>query len=190
MDSFDITPKDFNISSPSNGSSLNDPTPEFTWTASEDDTSGLAKYQLYVDDILIGDNLSTSVTSFEIPTALSNGDHTWYVKAVNNAGQSVLSASSYSFNINVPIIPDVTDEEDETTYSYDDVAEPLEEKIPEEYPVEKEENPVGDTNNDTNVEDDNEEKSQSVLPTLLTIGAGVIFVSGGFLVIRRLRRGL
>ena len=91
----DITgPVSFSLSSPSNNYSSSANSPTFSWNASSDTESGLSHYQLYIDNSLDTDNISG--TSVSPSNALSCGNHTWYVKAVDNAGNST---NSETFNL-------------------------------------------------------------------------------------------
>jgi hypothetical protein len=90
-------PSTFTLSSPVNNdvvSAYSNPT--FSWNSSSDAESGLAKYQLYIDGNLDTDNISSSATSVVSTNALSCVAHTWYVKAIDNAGNST---SSNTFNL-------------------------------------------------------------------------------------------
>ena len=112
------------LSSPANNSSTGDSTPTLTWSGS-DATSGIAYYQLYIDSNLDTDNISSAST---IPTnSLSCGNHTWYIKAIDNAGNST---SSSSFNLtmacgsglppsasNPPTLPEPTPENPDNNFS-------------------------------------------------------------------------
>ncbi|MCK4891636.1 MAG: hypothetical protein KAS78_03130, partial [Candidatus Pacebacteria bacterium] len=63
------------LSSPTNDASTSDNQPTLTWSGS-DATSGIAKYQLYVDSVLDTDDISNSATSVAPSNELSCGDHT------------------------------------------------------------------------------------------------------------------
>ena len=86
-------------SSPANltcTSSCNDNTPTFAWDAATDDDSGIDYYLVNMDGgewTNVGD-----VTTYTLATALSNGSHTFEVKAVDNAG-NVSTAKSITFKI-------------------------------------------------------------------------------------------
>lgn len=56
-------------------------TPTFNWSGS-DATSGVASYTLYIDGV---QKYSGSDTSYTVSSGVSCGDHTWYVKATDNA---------------------------------------------------------------------------------------------------------
>ena len=101
-------PAAFNIGSPADNSSTNNVTkPTFTWTASSDSVSGVAKYQLYVDGSLNRDYLSASSTSYTMTTPLDAGAHTWNVKAVDVAGNAVSSTATFTLNVS-DVTPPVT----------------------------------------------------------------------------------
>jgi len=87
----DVTgPSAFTLSSPDNNSSVSN-RPTLSWNATSDSESGLSKYQLYSDGALNRDNISNSANSSEPVNDLSCGSHTWYVKAIDNAGNSTNS---------------------------------------------------------------------------------------------------
>ena len=92
----DVTaPSSFSLVSPANGSNVTDKTPTFSWNASSD--TDLSHYQLYLDGSLLADNLTS--TSYTPSSNLSCGSHTWYVKAVDEAGNATQS-ETFSFKIN------------------------------------------------------------------------------------------
>lgn len=93
-------PAVFDLASPSSGSSTTNTSPTLAWNESFDSNSGLAKYQLYIDGSLSRDNISTLVTSATPGTALSTGSHTWYVKAIDNAGNIRQSSSTWTIVVN------------------------------------------------------------------------------------------
>ena len=91
-------PTEFDLVSPVNSYSTSDSTPTFSWNPS--DVPDLDNYALYIDGNLNIDNISgTSVT---LTSAISCGSHTWYVKAVDKAGNSIQSASTFTINISCP----------------------------------------------------------------------------------------
>jgi len=77
-------PSSFNLLTPPNDSWTSDTTPTFSWAPSIDAQSGVAYYQLWIDGVLINDSILS--TSIESDTALTNGPHTWEVKAIDHAG--------------------------------------------------------------------------------------------------------
>ncbi len=92
------TPTAFTLSSPPSGESTYSARPTFTWSASSDAGSGLLKYQLYVDNALNTDSISTTTLSTAPSTDLSCGSHSWYIKAVDYAG---LSTTTAPFNLTI-----------------------------------------------------------------------------------------
>ncbi len=94
-------PAEFSLVNPPTGSTTNDAWPLFAWNASTDTASGLAEYELYVDGNLAVDNIpvdSTSTVETQTASALSDGPHTFYVKAIDKAGNVRQSATS-SFTV-------------------------------------------------------------------------------------------
>jgi len=83
--------------SPSNGASFSPDLPAFSWTASADAESGIQHYAVYVDGALAAVTKTTSWDHYNLP--LSNGSHTWEVRAVNWAGLEQ-SSGSFSFTLN------------------------------------------------------------------------------------------
>ena len=94
-----IAPLTFTLASPATGAYTNTASPVFFWEGSSDTTSGLAKYQLFVDGTLNRDNILTSANSITATGALTDGVHTWRVVAVDNAGNSRESGSSNSVTV-------------------------------------------------------------------------------------------
>jgi len=85
-------PTEFSLISPINNATTSNSKPTFLWNASSD--PDLSHYQLYIDSVLDTDNIANTST---IPTNnLSCGNHTWYVKAIDNAGNST---DSSTFNL-------------------------------------------------------------------------------------------
>lgn len=91
------SPAPSSILSPANNTSLaQGTTPVLTWSSAADTKSGLAKYQLYIDGSLAIDNIATTTTSASVPSSLScNYYHSWYVRAVDNAGNGTDSVSRH-----------------------------------------------------------------------------------------------
>jgi hypothetical protein len=84
----DITPPNpFSLQTPVDSAIVSLPTPNFNWYSTSDYTptaSGLAKYQLWIDDSLNVDNLTVTSSAPSIP--LAEGYHSWSVKAIDNVG--------------------------------------------------------------------------------------------------------
>jgi len=88
-------PNSFSLSSPANDSSTSNKEPTLSWNASSDSESGLAKYQLYIDGSLDRDNIDASTTSTTPANKLSCGNHTWFIRAYDNAG-NYTDSSAYN----------------------------------------------------------------------------------------------
>ena len=75
----------------------NDNRPAFTWDAATDDESGIDRYEVNMDGgwiwMKVGD-----ATAYRWPAALSDGSHTFEVKAIDNAG-NVGTPASLTFTI-------------------------------------------------------------------------------------------
>jgi len=79
-------PSSFNLSSPADNFWTADLKPTLEWSASSDAHSGLAKYQLWIDGALNRDNIATTTTTTTPVNNLTNGLHTWEIRAVDNVG--------------------------------------------------------------------------------------------------------
>jgi len=100
-------PSSFNLISPSNGSTAGLKRPTLSWQPSSDKGgSGLVKYQLYIDDVLDTDDITPTVTSIRPSKDLSGGLHSWYVKAIDSAGNTYQSPT---LQLNVDISALFTD---------------------------------------------------------------------------------
>lgn len=91
-------PDAFNLSAPADGAWVSNNTPELSWCPASDRGFGINNYKLYVDnslDKVITDNTRTS----ENVSELAAGAHTWYVVAVDHAGNERRSTSTWTINI-------------------------------------------------------------------------------------------
>ena len=95
-------PAAFNLLTPTNGQLITGPLPAFTWQASSDAETGIQRYDLYLDDVLV--NSSRKDTSYTLGgTTLGNGTHNWRVVAVNWAnGTTTTTTSTFTVNDTVP----------------------------------------------------------------------------------------
>ncbi len=93
------SPTAFNLLLPEDSTWTANPQPEFTWQASSDAQSGLSKYQLFINGNLNRDDLSISQTSTTPVSALSSGDHTWYIQALDIAGNTTQSNQTWTIRI-------------------------------------------------------------------------------------------
>ncbi|MFA5744607.1 MAG: peptidoglycan-binding domain-containing protein [Candidatus Paceibacterota bacterium] len=88
-------PASFSLTAPANNDGISKGG-TLSWTASSDTESGLAPYELYIDDTLIG---STSDTSVSVPTSIScSNTHSWYIKALDNNDNST-NSNTQTFTI-------------------------------------------------------------------------------------------
>ena len=71
----------FAVLSPADNSIASSTTVSFSWSPLQD-YYGVSKYQLYIDGALAKDNLTATTTT----DTLTDGSHTWYVKAYGNDG--------------------------------------------------------------------------------------------------------
>ncbi len=87
-------PTEFSLVSPVNNAIVSNSNSIFSWNASTD--PDLSYYQFYINSSLDTDNITNTSTT---PTnSLSCGSHTWYVKAIDNAGNST---DSSTFNLTI-----------------------------------------------------------------------------------------
>jgi hypothetical protein len=91
----DVTgPSAFTLSSPNNNSSVST-RPNLSWNATSDSESGLAKYQLYINNTLNRDNISSSAVSITPASDLTCGGYTWFIRAIDNAG-NITDSNTYN----------------------------------------------------------------------------------------------
>jgi len=87
-------PSSFDLISPEPETYINTLNPDFYWNASDDALSGLEKYQLWIDDYLNKNNISTLQT--KPATLLSEGIHQWSVTAMDSAG-NIRNINTFTF---------------------------------------------------------------------------------------------
>ncbi len=87
-------PSTFSLLTPLANDTTNVTMPTFSWDASSDAESGLSKYQLYLDDTLLADNIAAPATTYAPTTGISEGTHSWYVVAIDVAGNTTTSNTS------------------------------------------------------------------------------------------------
>ncbi len=79
-----VAPNPFDLLSPADSTWTNAALPTLRWGATADSGSGLKKYQLIIDQSVSVDSIPPAVTSAQPGDSLSDGDHTWYVQAIDN----------------------------------------------------------------------------------------------------------
>lgn len=87
----------FNIVSPVSDAIATTTSPTFTWGAASSHL-GITKYQLFIDGLLDTDNIIGTSTTPANP--LSDGTHTWYVKAWNGGGAATTTTATPTLNVN------------------------------------------------------------------------------------------
>ncbi|MDI6791644.1 MAG: fibronectin type III domain-containing protein, partial [bacterium] len=103
----DLTaPVGFNLLNPANGDWIDSPSPVFRWSSTTNGESGMAGYDLYSDGAL-NKSIGAQTTSTQLNGTISEGTHTWYVVARNNAGDTTM-ASNAPFEINLDLTPPTT----------------------------------------------------------------------------------
>ena len=95
----DITPPGTSeLITPPNSSITNDATPYFSWNAATDNLSGIASYEIWIDSVSVTQDATTSYTT---PDAMTEGVHTWKVKARDGAGWWGVYSVTYSFTVDL-----------------------------------------------------------------------------------------
>lgn len=90
-------PAAFSLYSPADQSTSTIPTPTLCWNATTDAGSGLDHYQLMIDGSLNRDSITGTCST---PTAtLTQGAHTWSVKAIDGVGNSRASTQTWTISI-------------------------------------------------------------------------------------------
>lgn len=77
-------PAAFALIAPAPGLSFNS-RPEFCWSPSADAGTGLARYEIFLSGNRMG-VVDASTTCFQPDAPIPNGDHVWFVRAVDGAG--------------------------------------------------------------------------------------------------------
>ncbi len=116
-------PSNFALSTPRDGAKIQDKTPELIWKASEDNGSGISHYEIWVDGQNI-ENISPLPTGAEkllnfisarkekskeipsywqtmvyTPPAMSTGEHSWKIVAMDEAGNKKVCEKTHHFQI-------------------------------------------------------------------------------------------
>ncbi len=97
-------PNTFDITFPDNNA-WTSPLPTFSWNSAYDPESGLFYYQLWIDNNLVLDSLPTYPRSITLPDslALAANWHTWYMKAVDKAGNTSQSNQTRAIRVDATV---------------------------------------------------------------------------------------
>lgn len=88
-------PDAFSLSSPSDNTWQQSATPTLNWTES-DDTNGISEYQLILDGNEQTPNRTNIQTNSTTPQGFTQGNHTWKIRAIDNAGNYQDSDQTWS----------------------------------------------------------------------------------------------
>ncbi|MFO7891202.1 MAG: Ig-like domain-containing protein, partial [bacterium] len=105
---------------PDSGTWTNDTIPQFTWEQTSDTSTGigLAEYELWINGDLKIDNISGDDQDIQLPAekSLSEGTHTWHIKAKDSLTNSRNSETYFSLKVDVtkPSSFDLISPENET----------------------------------------------------------------------------
>jgi hypothetical protein len=88
-------------------SATNDSTPYFSWTAPTDNLSGISSYEITVDTIVATQAATTTNYTLPDALALSDGFHTWEVRAQDGAGNWGNYCTAESFQV-ITVAPAIT----------------------------------------------------------------------------------
>jgi len=94
----DYGPDPFSLISPENGSWAS-PTPTLKWKASSYNGLDLSGYEVWIDNAPYQLNIPPYRVSTTLSTPLSNGWHTWKVRAVLSVGGDIWSTESWSIGV-------------------------------------------------------------------------------------------
>lgn len=94
-------PETPNLLTPSSGW-MTETTPEFSWEPVTDEGIGLAKYQFWLNGELFFDDLSETQVTLPEENALANGEHTWYVRAIDQLGNASQSTAK---KVRIDLLP-------------------------------------------------------------------------------------
>ena len=90
-------PESFSLISPAEMDTMHTNRPTFSWHVTNDLTTGFEKYQLYLDELSLVDNLSQQDTVITLDGPLENGVYQWKVRAFDKVGNWLYSNVSHSF---------------------------------------------------------------------------------------------
>jgi hypothetical protein len=93
-------PEPFQLSFPPNGVTLTSDQPVLSWHFALDRGTGVEKYQLFIDGILDQDFVSKKDSLTTTSNVLASDNHSWFVKAIDKAGNERSSDETWEFTIN------------------------------------------------------------------------------------------
>ncbi|MBM3234980.1 hypothetical protein FJZ31_01645 [Candidatus Poribacteria bacterium] len=91
-----LPPEKFSLKSPANGDFADILTPNFSWQSTRDLGVGLSHYQLYIDGELNRDKIPPDRTTEAPSAALTEGQHRWFIKAVDKLGNVAQSSETWT----------------------------------------------------------------------------------------------
>ncbi|WP_224242812.1 galactose-binding domain-containing protein [Hyalangium gracile] len=91
-------PAAFTLQTPANGATLTT-RPTFAWTASSDAQTGIQRYEVFLDGAPYPVATTKTTSSALSGVKLTNGTHSWYVKAFNWAN-GVTTSATFTFTLN------------------------------------------------------------------------------------------
>jgi len=92
-------PSAFSPLTPADNMWTNNGIPTFTWRASSDAESGLEEYQLFIDGSPVRTGIPPDSTSTTPLWYLSDGDHIWHIRAVDNVSNTTQSNPEWTVRI-------------------------------------------------------------------------------------------
>lgn len=94
------TPSVFGLSFPANNIWTTDTLITFGWDTAFDSSSGIRKYQLWINDTIRIDSIRAS-GALTCNMVLKDGDYNWFIRAYDNAGNYRNSESAWNFKIDI-----------------------------------------------------------------------------------------
>ena len=108
---------------PENGAYIATNQPNFIFLASSDDNSGIAYYQLFLDGELYINNITSDLSTIIVTaiSQLSEGEHSWYVKVWDKAGNFAISSTWYFTVDTTPPFIIITTIEENTNLNFSSI---------------------------------------------------------------------
>ena len=85
-----VAPDSFGLDQPTAAALTRDATPVLSWAPASDNPAGtgISHYELWINGSAVGPNIAESATATTVADALSDGPHTWLIKAIDRAGNA------------------------------------------------------------------------------------------------------